>query len=51
MKFDKSKILTILGIVVTTVASTLFSTMMQDKEIEKNVQKHFDSLESKEEEA
>ena len=50
MKFDKMKVLTFAGIVVATVASTLFSTMMQDREIEKNVQKHFDELESKKEE-
>ena len=51
MKFDKSKVLTFAGIVVATVASTLFSTIMQDREIEKNVKKHLDNLESKEEEA
>ena len=44
---DKKKILTLVGIVATTVISTLFSTMMQDREIEKNVKKHFDGLESK----
>lgn len=51
MKFDKSKIFSIIGIVAMTVVSTLISTKMQDAEIEKNVQKHFDTIESKEEEA
>lgn len=49
--FDKTKVLTFAGIVMATAASTLFSTFMQDREIEKNVQKHFDNLESKKEEA
>lgn len=52
MKFDKTKVFTFAGIVIATVCSTLFSTMMQDREIEKNVQKHFDDLNTnKEEEA
>ena len=55
MKYGKSKILSIVGIVAMTVVSTLISTKMQDMEIEKNVSKHFDEMnktqESNEEEA
>lgn len=51
MKIDKTKIFTFAGIVIATVASTLFSTIMQDREIEKNVQKHFDTMDSNKEEA
>lgn len=49
MNFDKSKVLSIVGMVLTSVIATLLSTKMQDNSIEKNVQKHFDALESKEE--
>lgn len=51
MKFGKSKILSIVGIVIATTVSTVISVMMQDREIEKNVQKHYDTIESKKEEA
>ena len=51
MKFDKSKIFSIVGIVIATTVSTVFSVMMQDREIDKNVKKHFDAMDSDKEEA
>ena len=50
MKFDKMKIFSIVGIVLTGVIGTLFSTSMQDREIEKAVERHF-ATENKEEES
>ena len=51
MNIDKSKIFAIVGIVIATTVSTVFSVMMQDREIDKNVQKRFDAMDSNNEEA
>lgn len=40
MKIDKSKSLSLLGIVLASVVSTLFSNTLQEREIDKSVEKH-----------
>lgn len=40
MKIDKSKSLSLLGIVVASVVTTLFSNTLQEREIDKSVEKH-----------
>ncbi len=50
MKIDGKKILSVTGIVVASVVSTLISTAMQDREIENAVEKHF-AIENNKEEA
>lgn len=40
MKIDKTKVLSMAGLVVASVVSTLFTTAMQDREIDKKVQEH-----------
>ena len=40
MKIDKTKVLSMAGLVVASVVTTLFTTAMQDREIDKKVQKH-----------
>ena len=49
MKIDKTKVLSIAGLVVTSVAATLVSTVMQDREIDKKVQEHLATNNEKEE--
>lgn len=45
------KVLSIAALVATSVVGTLISTTMQDRGIEKYVNKHFEEQESKKEEA
>ena len=51
MKIDKTKVLSMVGLVVASVITTVFSTAMQDREIDKKVEEHLAAIESKEEEA
>lgn len=48
---NKSKVFSILGIVASAVISTLLSTAMQDREIDKCVQEHLDASKDEEGEA
>lgn len=40
MKIDKTKVLSMAGLVVASVVTTLFTTTMQDREIDKKVQEY-----------